>query len=139
MQDVVLVHRLGAQQHLDEERPDRRLGQVPSALLVLQEPEQVAIARVLCHDVQHVVSDKSLVEGDHVLAGDRGEHADLVDGLGALLGRHPPRIHLLDRIDFTIGFTARLVDRAKCALAQELEQLKAIDLRGEHAWGRGAG
>ena len=137
VQDVVVVHRLHAEAHLDEEGPDGRLGQVPRATLGLEQLQQVALTGELGHNVEDVLLDESLVECDHMLTRNGGEDANLVDGLGALLGRHLTRVNLLDRVDFAVNLSSRLVHGAKGPLTEEFEQLKAIDLakrptRGRH-------
>ena len=113
MQDVVVVHRLHAEAHLDEEGPDGRLGQVPRATLGLEQLQQVALTGELGHNVEDVLLDESLVECDHMLTRNGGEDANLVDGLGALLGRHLTRVNLLDRVDFAVNLSSRLVHGAK--------------------------
>ena len=124
MQDVLVVERLDAEAHLDEERPHRRLRQLPAPLRILQVAEQVAVRRELRHNVEDVCVDERLEEGDDVRPADRGEHADLVDRLRPLLCRHAPRVHLLYRVDLLVLRSACLVDGTKGALAEELEQLE---------------
>jgi hypothetical protein len=136
VQDVVVVHGLHTQAHLDEVRPHRRLRQVARTPLVLEQLEQISIHGELGDDVQDVLLDESLIERDDVLARDGGEDTNLVDSLGALLGRHLPRVYLLDRVDLPIRLTASLIHCAESPLAQEFEELEPVDLAKWPARGR---
>ena len=60
VQDVLVVERLHAEAHLDEERPHRRLRQLPVALCILEVTEQVAMRGKLRHDVKDVGVDEGL-------------------------------------------------------------------------------
>ena len=120
MEYLLIVQGLEPPSYVDQRLPNLVLPDPGLCLEILvDDAHEVASLRELKHDAEiaRPIVVEGLLEADDVLVVERGEDSYLVEGVFFLLLLHARHLHLLQRVDLVIEFSAHLVHLAERALA----------------------